>query len=666
MDSQGFLDAFEHIANAPGGIAQLRSMIYQLAVTGALTPRLEGGLSALELLRQVNETRQSLIKAKRYKRMLELEAEPVMPPQGIQIPQNWEWSRLLDLGEINPRNAADDDDLVAFLPMRGVPAEHRGTVEIEQGKWSDLKKGYTHFAVGDVVLAKITPCFENGKAAVIPSFQDGLTIGGGTTELLVFRPIDSAINTAYVYLFLRSPMFGVDGEARMTGTAGQKRLPTEYFATRAFPLPPVDEQAQIVAKVDELMSLCDRLEEQQKACKVLETKTRKSLILALASASQSDEVSAGWSKLANHFFGLFSSWEDVEDLRRLICGLAVRGLVAEHVVSGQTSHELVERLREQKNQLLMDGILSRAKPVVPESFEEDSLPSHWVTITLDEAISGIDAGWSPACLPTPRKGDDAWGVLKTTSVQKMSFNPLEHKELPASLEPRAQYELRDGDILVTRAGPKNRVGICCVATNVPPRLMISDKLIRFHIVGDLISSDFVAMCITHGETGSILERLKSGMADSQMNISQDKLRSLPIPVPPYLEQLDILKRIERLMAICDHLQDQMKQEAVVADRLATSCVSSISGISVTDEEAELKAPQTELIAPLRIGAPPSGIAQAPLASILVRHSGSLSAKDLWQRFGGEIGSFYAQLKHEVAQGWIVEPEVAEMRERESA
>lgn len=325
MDSQGFLDAFEHIANAPGGIAQLRSMIYQLAVTGALTPRLEGGLSALELLRQVNETRQSLIKAERYKRMLELEAEPVTPPQGIQIPQNWEWSRLLDLGEINPRNAADDDDRVAFLPMRGVPAEHRGNVEIEQRKWGDLKKGYTHFAVGDVVLAKITPCFENGKAAVIPQFQDGLTIGGGTTELLVFRPIHSAINTAYVYLFLRSPMFAVDGETRMTGTAGQKRLPTEYFATRAFPLPPVDEQAQIVTKVDELMALCDQLEERHQARRALQVKAREALIENVACASKSGEVLSGWKKLTEHFAQLFSVPADVEDLRGLILTLAVKG-----------------------------------------------------------------------------------------------------------------------------------------------------------------------------------------------------------------------------------------------------------------------------------------------------------------------------------------------------
>lgn len=90
MDSQKFLDAFGHIANAPGGIDQLRMMIYQLAVTGSLTPRLENDQSASELLKDVASKRQELVKAKQYKRMIELEAEPVAVPQGIQIPVSWE------------------------------------------------------------------------------------------------------------------------------------------------------------------------------------------------------------------------------------------------------------------------------------------------------------------------------------------------------------------------------------------------------------------------------------------------------------------------------------------------------------------------------------------------------------------------------------------------
>ena len=117
-------------------------------------------------------------------------------------------------------------------------------------------KGYTHFAEGDVGLAKITPCFENGKSTVFRNLTGG--IGSGTTELHVIRPL--FVTADYIALFLKSSHFIDPGISRMTGTAGQKRVPTEYFTSSAFPLPPLAEEHRIVAKVDELMALCDRME----------------------------------------------------------------------------------------------------------------------------------------------------------------------------------------------------------------------------------------------------------------------------------------------------------------------------------------------------------------------------------------------------------------------
>lgn len=269
-------------------------------------------------------------------------------------------------------------------------------------------------------------------------------------------------------------------------------------------------------------------------------------------------------------------------------------------------------------------------------------------------------------MPNARDDESKWGVLKTTSVQVLRFLPHEHKELPASLDPRPQYQIAVGDILITRAGPKNRVGICCVVDDAPPRLMISDKLIRFHIVDDLIDPHFVALCLSAGEPGRIVERLKSGMAESQMNISQDKLRSITIPLPPLEEQQRVLKKVEALMRIIDVLEAQLNKSQVVSGKVAAVAVAALTGITIEQEEAPVKVPQTELIAPLRLGTPPDVKAQAPLATLLVRHNGEMSARDLWQRFGSEIDAFYAQLKTEVAHGWIAEPAEAEVREKSSA
>ena len=132
----------------------------------------------------------------------------------------------------------------------GVPHRH------EVRRWGEIKSGYTHFAEGDVGVAKITPCFENGKSTIFRNLAGGM--GSGTTELHVVRPL--FVDPGYVVLFFKSSYFIEPGIPKMTGTAGQKRVPATYWANAPFPLPPLPEQHRIVAKVDELMALCDRLE----------------------------------------------------------------------------------------------------------------------------------------------------------------------------------------------------------------------------------------------------------------------------------------------------------------------------------------------------------------------------------------------------------------------
>lgn len=660
MDAKQFLSEFGHVAHAPGGVARLRELIYQLAVTGRLTKQDEKDSDADEVLNNVARIRQQLIAGKKYKRSPKLESSNLVPP-AIDLPLNWRWSRLLDLGEINPRNQAEETAMATFVPMAGVSEKHSKEISGEIKPWSKIHKGYTHFANGDVLLAKITPCFENGKAAVVSGLEHD--IGAGSTEFHVFRSISQFIHPGYVYLFLRSPLFRAKGEASMTGTAGQKRLPTDYFALCAMPLPPTAEQSRIVAKVDELMALCDKLEVQQQARRKLQNALRQSTLQAVANAASPHELQSTWARLADNFGQLFHAPEDLDELRKAVLDLAVSGYLSNLGQFDEPSSTLKAKILTAKERGILDGSFSRKKHVKPEKLEETLLPAHWECITLDEAISTIDAGWSPACLPKPRDDENKWAVLKTTAVQVLRFLPHEHKELPASLDPRPQYQIEVGDILITRAGPRNRVGICCVADKAPAKLMISDKLIRFHIVDDLINPRFVAVCLSAGESGRTLERLKSGMAESQMNISQDKLRSITIPLPPIEEQRRILEKIELLMKIIDSYSERLRKKNRLAEQAAAASVSSITGIAIEQEEEPMKAPQTELFAPLRLGTVPDIKAQAPLATILARHHGEMSAKDLWQRFGGEIDAFYTQLKTEVAHGWIKEPAPAEVREK---
>jgi type I restriction enzyme S subunit len=657
MDAQRFIAEFGHIVNAPGGVVRLREMIYQLAVTGALAPETEIRDDAASLLAEVAHNRERLVKAKEYKRLVELESEPICPPSSIDLPRRWRWTRLLDVGEINPRNDGEDNQLAAFLPMSGVPQVHRGKLVAETRPWREIKKGYTHFALGDVVLAKITPCFENGKAAVVTDLPCESAIGAGTTELHVFRSIHPGILPEFIYFYLRSPLFSSAGKLRMTGTAGQKRLPTEYFATQAVPLPPTAEQACIVARVDELMALLDKLEAQQKERRRLQNALRQSTLQAVAAATSPDELQTSSTRLDQNFGRLFSAPEDIAELRSFCAELAIRGEIVP--TDNRIDENEVDRLVSQLTSSKRKGNRTVRQRSADDPF---ILPANWRWVRFEDLLVDSESGWSPQCEAETRRPGE-WGVLKVSAVTWGEFRPEENKRLPLSLEPRFECEVKPQDFLLSRANTAELVARSVIAPlNVPPGLLMSDKIIRLNFIdpdvkpwANLVNNSLYAR--------EYYRRYATGTSDSMRNVSRQVIHELPIPLPPKSVQEAILGKLTQLEHWCRALQDQLAEAQQKSEKLVSAVVGAFTGITMKPEEEPVKIPETEIIAPLRLGTPPSVNNQSPLATLLARHNGELSARDLWQRFGGEIDAFYAQLKTEVAHGWIQEPSAAEAREK---
>jgi type I restriction enzyme S subunit len=620
MDAQQFLAEFGHIANAPGGIERLRELIYQFAVTGRLAPQQTEEGDASLVLERVAQVRQRLIREKRFKRTAKLESETLMAP-GIALPESWRWSRLLDLGEINPRNDPEDDAAATFVPMAAVSEKHGQPLGGEVTRWGAISKGYTHFANGDVLIAKITPCFENGKAARVTGLQHG--IGAGSTEFHVFRPITEDVNPAYVYLFLRSPLFRVRGQTSMTGTAGQKRLPTDYFALCAMPLPPKGEQASIVSKVDELMALCDQLEKQQQDRRKLQNALRQSTLQALASAESPYELQESWQRLQGNFGRLFSEPGDARSLRDVLFDLALRGL------------------------LLPDSRLSSSG--APSSEELGSLPSgwNWKTLTeLTEYITSGSRGWKAYMSSS---GDS---FIRSQDIRQdaLVFESPAYVTLPERVEGKRTL-VRPGDLLLTITG--GNVGRCAIVPALTNKAYVSQHVALIRLQ-DPSLSEFIHFWMVNAFGGrAFLARYIYGDKPG-LNLAQ--VGSVPIPVPPASALTEVLKSLRRYQQLCDALETQLKAVQEVASKLSSAAVAALTGVAVEKEkEVALKAPQTELIAPLRLGALPDVKDLAPLATLLARNQGEMSARDLWQRFGGEIDAFYAQLKTEAAHGWIEDP-----------
>jgi type I restriction enzyme S subunit len=174
------------------------------------------------------------------------------------LPSSWAMALIGDICEVNPKldKAGISEFLkVSFVPMPAVEAK-TGRINVSDAKlFRDVKKGYTLFKEGDLLFAKITPCMENGKIAVVPPVTGG--IGAGSTEFHVLRP-RSGIDIRYLYYYISSEAFRREAEHNMTGAVGQRRVPTRYLARQAIPLPPISEQHRIVAKVEKLFDELDR------------------------------------------------------------------------------------------------------------------------------------------------------------------------------------------------------------------------------------------------------------------------------------------------------------------------------------------------------------------------------------------------------------------------
>ena len=240
-------------------LTKLRQAILQEAVQGNLTANWRAANPdaepASQLLHRIQTEKAHLITEKKISKEKPL---PEIIPEEVpfEIPKEWRWSQIAEIGVLSPRNEAADDTLTSFVPMPMIAADYGVASKHEVRRWGDIKKGYTHFAEGDVGLAKITPCFQNGKSTVFRNMTGGL--GSGTTELHIVRPL--FVNPNFILLFLKCPYFIETGIPKMTGTAGQKRVPVEYFAHSPFPLPSLAEQAVIVERVEALMTTCQALE----------------------------------------------------------------------------------------------------------------------------------------------------------------------------------------------------------------------------------------------------------------------------------------------------------------------------------------------------------------------------------------------------------------------
>ncbi|EID6050289.1 restriction endonuclease subunit S, partial [Salmonella enterica subsp. enterica serovar Muenchen] len=508
------------------GIKKLRELILELAVRGKLVPQDPNDEPASVLLERIAAEKAELVKQGKIKKQKPL-PEISEEEKSFELPVGWEWTTLNTLAEINPKiDVSDDEQDISFVPMPLISTKFDGSHDFEVRKWKEVKKGYTHFANGDIAIAKITPCFENSKAAIFSGLKNN--VGVGTTELHVARPYSQAVNQQYLLLNFKSPGFLKTGESQMTGSAGQKRVPRNFFENYPLPFPPLQEQERIVNNFTQLMILCDQLEQHSLTSLDAHQQLVETLLTTLTDSQNADELAENWARISEHFDTLFTTEASIAALKQTILQLAVMGKLVPQDPNDEPASELLKRIAQEKAQLVKDGKMKKQKPLPPISDEEKpfELPIGWEWCRLGECINLI----SGQHLKPDEYEEECHGEMLPYITGPAEFGLISPTYSKYTNEKRAIAA--KGDILITCKGAG--LGKLNVAdTNIA----ISRQLMAINVIR--MNSEYLKIILD-----SMYGYFQSkGVGIAIPGISREDVMEPLIMLPPFEEQKRIMENL---------------------------------------------------------------------------------------------------------------------------
>ena len=487
---------------------ELKSSILQLAIHGKLVEQRPEEGTGEELYRQIQAEKKRLIqegKIKKEKPLPEI-AEDEVP---FEIPESWKWVRVAQVVTLNPKNDLDDHLDTAFIPMPCVSDGFRNSHTFEVKKWGEIKKGFTHFADGDIGVAKITPCFQNRKSVVFQGLPNGY--GAGTTELSIVRVINTTILREYLLWFFKSEYFIVNGVKSFTGTAGQQRIHKDYLATCLFPLPPLAEQKRIVAKIEELLPYLDRYEK-------------------------------AWNRL-EEFNRRFPA-----DMQKSILQMAIQGKLVEQRPEEGTGEELYRQIQTEKQALIKAGKIKKEKPL-PEIAEDEvpfEIPEGWKWVrlnTISEAI--VDC---PHSTPHYIDLETPYCTIDTNCInEKGEIIKWRYVEATTYSIRIARLAPQKDDIIYTREGSICRAAILPDGKNI----CMGQRVMLIRCATGVFSLFLQRILMAPTVICSLTEKQK-GIGAKHINVSD--VCNLFIPLPPLAEQKRIVARLEEILPLCERLK----------------------------------------------------------------------------------------------------------------
>ena len=545
MNADRLLAHYERIADAPDTVPRLRRFVLDLAVRGKLVDHDPNEEPAAELLKRIAKEKARLVKAResrREKSLPEIESDDVP----YEIPYGWEWTRIREITSNRGQTVPDCD--FTYIDVTAINKEI-GCIEGAKVISASEAPSRARKIVrkGDVLYSCVRPYLLN--IAIVEREISPVPIA--STAFAVLNGFELVL-PRYQWIVLRSPVMVTSVEEKMRGQA-YPAINDSDFALLLFPLPPLAEQHRIVAKVDELMALCDRLEVARIEREAMRDRLSASSLARLDAPDPDPMVFRNHAAFAlEHLTPLTTRRDQIKALRQTILNLAVRGKLMAQDPNDEPASELLERITKKKARLVKVRGIGREKPLPPISDDQTELeiPNSWSWCRLGSLSKFVTSGSRDWAKYYSQEGAVFVRMGNLSKAHyRLRLDQIQRVQLPSDQE-GIRTRLETGDLLISITGDVGMLGL------------ITENF------GEAYINQHIAMVRPVDEMKGcyLAELFRSPFAQNQFNAPQRGIKNsfrltdvtqFLVPLPPIDEQHRIVAKLDELMALCDRLETSL-------------------------------------------------------------------------------------------------------------
>lgn len=552
------------------GIKKLRELILELAVRGKLVPQDPTDEPASVLLESIAAEKARLIKAKKIKKPIDL-SEITDEEKLFELPQGWEWVRLGDLSsDIHygyTASAKESFSGVRLLRITDIQNDKVNWTTVPDCDIEEDRIPNYLLENDDILIARTGGTI--GKSYLVENINVRSVFA---SYLIRVKRIDFMFSP-YIKTYLGSQLYWHQLFDNAAGT-GQPNVNATALKSLFVTLPPLNEQPRIVAKVDELMALCDQLEQQTLTSIGAHATLVETLLETLINSADAAELEQNWARISEHFDTLFTTEQSIDALKQTILQLAVMGKLVRQDPTDEPASVLLEKIAAEKAQLIKDKKIKKEKPLPPISDDEKpfELPQGWEWCRIGNAAISTDYGLSEKTF----KSNEGVPVLKMGDIQSGTVVLGRQEKVPSSTEGLPDLYLKSDDLLYNRTNSAELVGKTGIYKGKDDAFTFASYLIRIRTIKNNVFPDFINMnmCSPLFRVHQINPLIKQQCG--QANVNGTFMKNMLVAIAPENEQKRIVDKNILLQNICDVLRMKIRESNYMQRIISELVVSEIS------------------------------------------------------------------------------------------